>query len=185
MDTRERPASRALDELLVVECQLGNAEAFRALVRRWNGAFVQRAETLTRDREAARDVAQESWIGIIRGLRGLRDPGRFPAWVMSIVANKSRDWVRREQSRRRAIARAGSDEPSDVVSDGARDRVRGGLATLEPAQRHILRRHYLESFSVAEIAAELGVPEGTVKSRLSTARDQLRLRIAEDSRRIG
>jgi RNA polymerase sigma-70 factor (ECF subfamily) len=180
MDTPERLPSRALDEYLVVECQLGNTEAFRALVRRWHGAFVQRAESFTKDREAARDVAQESWIGVVRGLRGLRDAGRFQSWAMSIVANKARDWVRREQSRRGAAARAGSEEPHHAASDGARDRVREGLAALEPSQRHILRRHYLESSSVAEIASELGIPEGTVKSRLSTARNQLKLRMAED-----
>jgi RNA polymerase sigma-70 factor (ECF subfamily) len=180
MDTSERLPSRALDEYLVVECQLGNTEAFRALVRRWHGAFVRRAQSFTKDAEAARDVAQESWIGIIGGLRRLRDPARFRPWAMTIVANKARDWVRREQSRRGTAALAGEDQPGDTAADSARDRVRDGLATLEPGQRHILRRHYLESCSVAEIASELGIPEGTVKSRLSTARNQLKLRLAEE-----
>ena len=174
--TRPSP-SRALDEYLVVECQLGNTEAFRALVRRWHGALVRRAQSFTNDREGAMDVAQESWIGIVRGLPSLRDPASFPAWAMSIVANKSRDWVRRERSRRATAAHL------DGQPESARDhleRVRDGLAALEPVHRDVLRRHYLESCSVAEIASSLGIPEGTVKSRLHTARNQLRLRLEED-----
>jgi RNA polymerase sigma-70 factor (ECF subfamily) len=162
-----------------VECQLGNAEAFRALVRRWHGALVRRAQSFTNDREGAMDVAQESWIGIVRGLPGLRDPASFPAWAMGIVANKSRDWVRRERSRRGTAAAAYLDAQPETTLDHRVERVRDGLAALEPGQRDVLRRHYLESRSVAEIASELGIPEGTVKSRLHTARNQLRLRLEE------
>jgi RNA polymerase sigma-70 factor (ECF subfamily) len=180
MGNDERPPSRALDEYLVVECQLGNVDAFRALVRRWNGAVVRRAQRFTNDREGAMDVAQESWIGIVRGLSGLRDPASFPAWAMSIVANKARDWVRREQSRRGVAAAAQLDGHADATTDPDLERVKDGLVALEPAQRDMLRRHYLESRSVAEIASELGIPEGTVKSRLHNARNQLRLRLEED-----
>jgi RNA polymerase sigma-70 factor (ECF subfamily) len=180
MGNHSHPRSHALDEYLVVECQLGNTEAFRALVHRWHGAFVRRAQSLTNDREGALDVAQESWIGVIRGLSGLRDPASFPAWAMSIVANKSRDWIRREQSRRGALATVHLDAQPEAAADGDLERVRDGLAVLDPGQRDLLRRHYLDSRSVAEIAAELGIPEGTVKSRLHNARNQLRLRLEGD-----
>jgi RNA polymerase sigma-70 factor (ECF subfamily) len=64
-------------------------------------------------------------------------------------------------------------------ADRALDRIREGLTGLEPGQRALLRRYYLEGRSVAEIATELEIPQGTVKSRLFTARDQLRLRLEE------
>lgn len=169
--------SRALDEYLVVECQLGNAEAFTALVRRWHRAFVLRAERLIGDREAALEVAQESWIGIIRGLSGLRDPRRFPGWAMRIVANKARDRIRRERSRRGVADAVRLDVEPAIDRD--LERVRDGLAELEPEQRALLRLHYLEGRPLAEIAAGLGVPEGTVKSRLHHARNQLRLCLEE------
>jgi len=169
--------SRVLDDCLVVECQLGNAEAFTELVRRWHGALVRRAERLTNDREAALEVAQESWIGIIRGLSGLRDPGRFGAWAMRIVSNKARDRIRRERSRRDVAAAVRVDH--EVATRPGLERVRDGLAELEPGQRSLLRRHYLEGRPVAEIASELGIPEGTVKSRLHHARNQLRLCLEE------
>jgi RNA polymerase sigma-70 factor (ECF subfamily) len=174
---RAAEVSRALDEYLVVECQLGNAEAFTALVRRWHGALVLRAQHFTQDREVALEVAQESWIGIIRGLSRLRDPGRFRAWAMRIVANKARDRIRRERSRRDAAAGLRLEREGTTDPDFAR--VRDGLSELEPGQRTLLRRHYLEGHPVAEIAVELGVPEGTVKSRLHHARNQLRLCLEE------
>lgn len=171
--------SRALDEYLVVESQLGSSEAFTALVRRWHGSLVLSAEAFTKDHEAALEVAQESWIGIIRGLRRLRDPRRFRAWALRIVANKARDWIRREQSRR-AVAAEARPEGERTATDRDLERVQDGLAALEPVARALLRRYYLEGCSVADIAVELGVPEGTVKSRLHNARNQLRLRLEED-----
>jgi RNA polymerase sigma-70 factor (ECF subfamily) len=173
-------ASRALDEYLVVECQLGNTEAFEALVRRWQGPLVLRAQAYTKDREAALDVAQEAWMGILRGLSTLRDPGRFRGWAMSIVANKAHDWIRRERSRRAAGSDARVDATRDRLPDDDLERIREGIARLEPSQRRLLRYHYIEGRSLAEIATELGIPEGTVKSRLSKARNQLRLRLEED-----
>jgi len=180
MSSIDRPASVALDEYLVVECQLGSSEAFRALVRRWHGRFVRRAEQLTMDREGALDVAQESWMGVIRGLPGLRDPESFGAWSMRIVANKSRDWIRRERSRRGVAVEVGGEGRPEAPADAHLARVRDGLAELEVDQRALLRRHYLEGRPVAEIAADLKVPEGTVKSRLSNARKQLRRKLEED-----
>jgi RNA polymerase sigma-70 factor (ECF subfamily) len=183
----EQPAADAvLDEYLVVQSQLGDADAFRRLVRRWHERILGRALHFTRDPEAAKDVAQESWVAVVRGLRSLRDPARFPAWTLQIVAHKARDWVRREEARRRAARRAEPDSsPSDTSEHAAsieRVRaglVRAGLARLDPARRSILRRFYLEGMSVAEIAEALGIPAGTVKSRLFHARDALRALLEE------
>ncbi len=176
-------ASSALDEYLVIECQLGNADAFRALFRRWNGRLLGHAHNLIGDREAALDVTQESWMGIVRGLHGLRDPARFPSWALRIVANKARDWIRREQSRRRLMEEGAVEPPRPATSDDGDDdldRLRAGLAALEHDKRLVLRLHYLEGRSVAEIASELGVPPGTVKSRLFNARNELRHRLEEE-----
>ena len=178
----EQPAAdTVLDEYLVVRSQLGDADAFRRLVRRWHGRVLVRALHLTRDPEAAEDVAQESWVAVIRGLRGLRDPARFPAWTLRIVAHKSRDWIRREEARRRAALRAEPDPSAPDTPELAAsiERVRAGLARLDPARRSILRRFYLEGMSVAEIAEALGIPSGTVKSRLFHARDALKALLEE------
>lgn len=179
--SERRSSSAVLDEYLVLESRLGDARAFSRLVRRWQPRLLRHAYGFTRDREAARDVTQESWMAIIRGLASLRDPARFRAWAFRIVANKSRDWVRREQARRRA--REGL-EPAPARSQPgparmAIRRVRAGLARLEPGQRVILTRFYLEEMSVREIADALGIPRGTVKSRLFYARNAFRAALEE------
>jgi RNA polymerase sigma factor (sigma-70 family) len=188
---RGRAAGRVLDEYLVVRSQLGDADAFAELVRRWNARLRRHAAFLTRDGEAAKDVVQESWLAIVRGLGSLHDPGRFRAWAHRIVANKARDWVRREDVRRRA-ARAMELRPalaqparparsSDPAAPGGPiDVLRAGLAALEPEKRHVLTLFYLEEMSVAEIAEALDVPAGTVKSRLFHARQALIARLKEE-----
>lgn len=174
-------SSAVLDEYLVIESRLGDARAFGRLVRRWHPRLLGHAYRYTRDREAARDVTQESWMAIMRGLGSLRDPARFRAWAFRIVANKARDWVRREQARRQA--REGAEVVAELSEPGpaagAIRRLREGLARLEPGQRSILTWFYLEEMSVREIAEWLDVPDGTVKSRLFHARNALRAALAE------
>lgn len=181
-----RTAPNVLDEYLVTRSQLGDGDAFRRLVGRWHRLLVQHAAHITRDHEAARDIAQESWIGIVRGLGTLRDPGRFRPWAMRIVANKARDWIRRQQSKRR-LAKQVEEEvegstglaPEDPAGNDL-GRVRAGLAELHADQRVILTWFYLEEMSVREIADVLSVPAGTVKSRLFKARKTLRRRLEEE-----
>ena len=177
----ERTPSSVLTEYLVVRSQLGDSSAFAQLVERWHARFVRQAHHFTQDGDAARDVAQESWMAVMRGLKSLQDPARFRAWALRIVANKARDWVRREQSRRRANQRAQvveSDNQATLVSNPVR-RVRAGLDELEPSQRLVLVWFYLEEMSVREIAEALSVPVGTVKSRLFHARSALRAHLEE------
>jgi RNA polymerase sigma-70 factor (ECF subfamily) len=186
---KEKDVAAILDEYLVVQSQLGDAEAFGHLVARWQPRFLRYARCFTANSEAAKDVAQESWLGIVKGLRSLRDPERFRSWALRIVANKARDWVRREDVRGKAARRAASEAPTAGTADappsemaeavGAVERVRAGLDGLEAGQRCVLTWYYLEDMTVPEIAAALSVPEGTVKSRLFYAREALRARLEE------
>jgi RNA polymerase sigma-70 factor (ECF subfamily) len=173
--TNERAADAVRDEYLVVRSQLGDAEAFGCLVRRWHAKLLRHARLFTRDGQAAEDVVQESWIAIVRGLGSLLDPARFRAWSLRIVANKARDWVRREEARRRAIRgfEAAGPPGDDKSPSSLIDRVRKGIAELEPTHRCILAWFYLDEMTVTEIAEALDVPAGTVKSRLFYARRAL------------
>ncbi len=183
-----RGAREVLDDMLVLSCQSGDARALELLARRWHPRLIQHAYRLTGNREAAADAAQEAWIGIVRGMRGLRDPALFGSWALRIVRNKSRDWIRKE-SRRRGAAReleslAAADgahsgpgtEDSDpsAGSHAAVASLRRAMEHLSEEQRVILRLFYVEDRSVAEIAEILGRPPGTVKSRLFYARRRLR-----------
>lgn len=171
------------DELLVLRCQAGDEEALRLLIGRWQARLSRLAWRLTGDREAARDVVQEAWLAIVRGLRRLDDPARFRSWACRIVNNKCADWTRRRVVRRRVtgelreqakppVAPAVSAHENDSSNDVAR--LRCALRELPDQQRAILALHYIDGFGLREIAVALDIPVGTVKSRLFHARAALR-----------
>ena len=169
---------RITDDLLVLRCQEGDAQALAELIDRWQQRLWRHAWRLTGDETAAWDVLQEAWIGISRQLAALEDATAFPAWAYRIVGNKSRDWIRRQQRRRRADVTYGGSrretgEPTVGGHSQAAD-LQEALARLPGQDRAILALRYQDGFDVAEIAEILHIPAGTVKSRLHYARERLR-----------
>jgi RNA polymerase sigma-70 factor (ECF subfamily) len=169
---------RLNDELLVLRCQEGDTEAFELLVGRWQQRLWRHAWRLTGDENAAWDALQEAWIGISRGIGRLADAAAFAAWAYQIVSNKSRDLVRRERRRRQATETdfewMQRDEKEAVASEQQHSSLKEALEQLSGPDRALLSLRYEEQFDTAEIAGILGVPEGTVKSRLYYARQRLR-----------
>ncbi|MCH8148432.1 MAG: RNA polymerase sigma factor [Planctomycetes bacterium] len=169
------------DELLVLQCQEGDGDALKTLIARWQPRLARLAWRLTGEREAARDVVQDAWLAIVRGLARLDDPARFRWWAYRIVANKCADWIRRGSVRRTAAtelrdAAVSTRDDGSNQTDSADDvgRMRDAMAKLPDEQRAVLSLHYLDEMGVREIAEVLGVPEGTVKSRLHHARNRLK-----------
>lgn len=169
------------DELLVLRCQDGEADALRALIARWQPKLGRFAWRLTGQRETARDLVQDAWLAIARGIGRLDDPARFRSWAYRIVRNRSVDWIRR-----RAVPRTAANELHNPAAERVADpsteasvasethRLWGELGKLPEEQRAILSLHYLDGMGVAEIARALDVPVGTVKSRLHYARNRLK-----------
>ncbi len=169
------------DELLVLQCQESNDTALETLIARRQPRLGRLAWRLTGQREAARDIVQDTWLAIVRGLRRLDDPARFRSWAYRIVSNKCADWTRRRVLRRNvteelknAAADVSHDSPNETDSAGEVTRMRDALKKLPNEQRAILSLHYLDGMGVAQIACVLEVAEGTVKSRLHYARNRLR-----------
>lgn len=183
----ESTKHRVYTEWLVLRCQDGDARALAELADLWHPRLLGLAVRLTGEREAARDVVQESWVAIVRGLRGLREPGRFSSWALRIVANKSRDWIRRRRTQRQFETE--QDAPIDVedarATGDALDReseielLRRALRRLDPDDAAILSLHHLDGLSIREVATALQIPAGTVKSRLHAARARLRAALEE------
>lgn len=170
------PNEQIIDEILVLDCQSGHAEALDLLVERWQRRLWRYACRLTGDAEAAWEVTQESWLGIVRGIRRLHDPARFRSWAYRIVTNKANDWIRRKVGRARV-------EPSEAIDPPACDdrSAREAEADLEvilhrlpERSRMVLTLYYLEELGLAEISRILRVPIGTVKSRLHHARAEFK-----------
>jgi RNA polymerase sigma-70 factor (ECF subfamily) len=171
-----RSRTRIVDELLVLAAQAGRVEAFELLAQRWHPRLLRHASRLTGDAEGAREAVQEAWLSIVRGLGRLHDPACFGAWALRITGRRCADWiVRRQRTRRRHAALV--DEPIRPEDVSRRDDVnvlRDALRSLDPERRALVAMFYVEGQSVAEIATVLGIPAGTVKSRLYHARERLR-----------
>ena len=176
---------RINDELLVIRVQEGAAEALSELVERWQDRLWRLAWRLTDDEQAAWDVLQDTWIVISRRIGRLADPAAFPAWAYRITSNKSRDWIRHRQRMRRADEAYGQRWHAAENGENSTQRqhadLREALADLPGRDRAILSLRYEDDFSTAEIAEVLGIPSGTVKSRLYHARQRLRRFLEEDS----
>src|SRR5918995_2356062 len=113
---------RSLDEYLVSLSQAGSSEALDGLARRWTPRLLRYAARVlggSDSAEAARDVVQETWIGAIRGLRGLRDPAQFPAWIYGIATRKCADAIRANTRRRRLDVQVAAAESSRPVESPA------------------------------------------------------------------
>jgi RNA polymerase sigma-70 factor (ECF subfamily) len=127
------------------------------------------ARLITRDRDLARDAVQEALIRAWRDLRGLRDVGRFDAWLRRLVVNASIDEVRRRRRRVVEVADSLIDFPERadayaVLADrDALDRV---LARMVPEHRALVVLHYYLGAPLPEAAAALGITTGAAKSRL-------------------
>ena len=175
------PADDVYDELLVIRSQEGDHHALDELVARWQRRLFEHARRLLRQPDAARDVVQEAWMAIVRGIGRLDDPASFRHWAYRIVTFKCTDWIRRQQRQRRLseevsreATRSEPAPPEPAGEESEIDRLRRALDALTAERRAILSFHYLEGLSVVEIAAVLAVPEGTVKSRLYHARQHLK-----------
>ncbi|HNS22869.1 MAG TPA: sigma-70 family RNA polymerase sigma factor [Sedimentisphaerales bacterium] len=172
-DDPEQP----VDELLVMDCQDGSRKAMEQLVWRWQKRLWRYALRLTGDSHAAWDVTQESWLAVVRGISRLNDPARFGPWVYRIVTNKADDWIRKRS--RMASLPADFDREARQA-DGPQAAVaacdlNGAVHRLSHAARTVLTLYYLEGFALSDIAAVLRVPQGTVKSRLHAARNELKV----------
>lgn len=164
----DRPVEQLIDEILVMDCQSGSVKAMEMLVSRWQKRLWRYALNLTGDTEAAWDITQESWLGIIRGLSRLNDPARFRSWAYRIVTNKASDWIRTSKSARQTSVEELPDEKQKDTG------VRELLDKLDVRKRVVLNLYYLEQLSISEISMALRIPAGTVKSRLHEARKELK-----------
>ena len=167
----DRQVEQLVDEILVMDCQRGSVKAMEMLVQRWQKRLWKYAYNMTGDTEVAWDITQESWLGIIKGLRKLHDPASFKAWAYRITTNKSIDWIRKN----RIATKVGLDEVQDHQHEGEKDvGLKQLLEKLDVKKKAVLNLRYFEQLTIPEIGIALKIPKGTVKSRLHNARKELK-----------
>lgn len=167
---------------LLARAQGGDADAFDEVLRPRLGRLYRMAVAITRSEPDARDAVQEASINAWRELPRLRSPERFDAWIDQILVNACRSLLRRS---RRVRVREIELEPDGAGAErhdlGAStdpdtaeiDLIRRAFERLAPDVRSLLVLHYVEERPLAEIARVMGSPVGTIKWRLSRARDAL------------
>jgi RNA polymerase sigma-70 factor, ECF subfamily len=188
----------ALERGLVEECRRGDAHAFARLVALHEGMVFNLAARLLGETEEARDVAQEVFLQVFRTLGRFEGRSSLKTWIYRIVVNQCRNrqrWWRRRRKERSCpiddltsademrLAQHGPEGPIERME--RRERARGvqrALARLCFDHRAVLLLREVEGLSCEQIAATLSIPEGTVKSRLSRARDALRLALSVDAK---
>jgi RNA polymerase sigma-70 factor (ECF subfamily) len=163
---------RAAEPAVVRAAQRGSSEAFAELFRRhWPRAH-RAAWLVVHDATAAEDVAQEAFLAAVRSLDRFDRRRPFGPWLHRIVVNRAIDYARARELRRE-LAGDGVDRAAPAAAAGPSDHVIAALAALPPDQRAVIVMRHLLGFTPGEIAKALGLPRGTVNSRLRRGLDGL------------
>ena len=168
---------------LVERARRGDHDAFAELARVAVVRLDQAARLILRDPELARDAVQEGLIRAWRDLPKLRDPDRFDGWLYRLTVNSCIDQTRRRKRRPIEVELTVGHAPEIADMAGAladRDHIDGVLRHLDERERAIVVLHYFLGMPLTEVAATLGVPVGTVKSRLHRALGEMRVAIAAE-----
>jgi RNA polymerase sigma-70 factor (ECF subfamily) len=180
-----------MERSLVERARSGDRHAFDALVRDRIDAVYRTSLAILGDHADAADATQETFVSAWRHRAELRDPDLFDAWLGRINLNACRMALRRRGRRGlREIRPRDSDDGNEPTSTepafddrtAEADAFDRAFARLSADDRAVLVLHHLQERPVAEIAAALGAPTGTVKSRLHRARAALESALAKESR---
>jgi RNA polymerase sigma-70 factor (ECF subfamily) len=183
----------SLDSILVERARRGDLDAFESIVRDRMGAVYRLTLAIAGNEFDAADATQDAFVAAWKQIGSLRDASRLEAWLGRIAINSARMVVRGR--RRRSVREIRELDavtltvaaPSDPgpIGPAAADRdgrtLAAALDRLDPDRRAILALRHLEGKGIPEIAATLGIPEGTAKSRLFAARKALQAAIAESN----
>jgi RNA polymerase sigma-70 factor (ECF subfamily) len=179
-------AVAAPEQLLVADARAGSPEAWDALFRRYQLPLYAYVFELVRAEQPSLDIVQETFIAAARHLASLREDGRFGSWLFGIAHQKCvQHWRRsgREEPLDADFAEAQpgpDDDPRELfIREEQEAEFMQALNQLPLPQRQALLLHFIEDFSLEEIAGITGVSLGTVKSRLHYGKKTLR-KLLED-----
>ena len=176
------------DRNLVGKAQAGDLDAFGALVNRHQHRLVNFVRLMTSsapDRDAAEDVAQEAFLRAYRSLGQFRGQSTFKTWLYQIATNVARTQSGRRRDRRETQEPEGAharERPSTEDVEGrviAHDQLRRAMQELPDDWREALVLRDIEGLEYREIADVLGIPMGTVESRIFRARKRLKAALME------
>ncbi len=171
------------DENLVTMSQAGDNEAFAQLVRKYSPDAYRTAFMVLRDHNEVEDVVQESFLTCYRKIKSFRMESSFKTWLYRIVVSRCYDRLRklnRESNVMNKLSLNLNNGNSDINEIESRLDLREVILSLKPEHRLVLALYYGMDFGVQKVADIMGVPAGTVKSRLNTARSLIKNSMTAD-----
>jgi len=176
-----------MDRDLVTRARAGDHEAFTALVGLSIDRMYATAGLILRSDDRAQEAVQEALLRAWLGIRALRDPDRWEAWLRRLLINACYGVARRDRGRLLVEVRVGltaaTSAPDDQTRLADRDQLERGFRYLTAEQRAVLVAHFYLDLADAEAADALGIPLGTLKSRLHRAMAALQAAIEAEERR--
>lgn len=171
-----------MDELhAIAQAKKGDADAFAFLVETYETSVYRLALRMCGNAHDAEEVAQEAFVAAWKGLPAFRGESKFSSWLYQLTTNAAIDFLRREKRHRAAVPMEDEPEPATpdtpqqaVEESEVRQALQQALDTLTPEHREIFLLRQMRQLSYEEIGRLLGLESGTVKSRLSRAKKQLR-----------
>jgi RNA polymerase sigma-70 factor (ECF subfamily) len=173
-----------MDTDLVIQAQGGDEEAFASLAVAVGDRLHAVAHRILRDIDLAEDATQQALLSIWRDLPQLRDPARFEAWSYRLLVRACYAEGRRNRSWQPGLRLVDADTPmaDSSASVADRDQLERGFRRLSIDHRAVVVLHHYLDLTLDEVAEALGVPVGTVRSRLHYAMRGLRAALDADAR---
>ena len=188
------------DQLALDRARNGDAGAYNELVLKYQGRIFSKVFSMLRNRQDAEEITQDTFIRAYRVLSSFRGTANFSSWIYQIGINLAHNrywyWRRRKRNESMSLdANIGEDMGAtlhDIIADNAQGpggevdqnefvkKVGECMEQLKPEHAHILTMRNVQNMSYEEIAEELGLSIGTVKSRINRARESLRDLMGED-----
>ncbi len=182
------------DADLIRRAQEGDVAAFETLFNRHQKRVYNLVYRMVGDEQDSADLTQEVFVRVYKSIHRLRGEGTFSAWARAIAVNLCRDHFRKvhrtikadsldakipvhDGEVEREIEDRSANPESLLAKKDLQEAVQRTLDSLSEEHRTVVVLHHIEDMDVKEIAKELHVPEGTVKSRLARARDELKRKL--------
>lgn len=170
------------DAELVIQFKNGQVNALNELVKRKHVEFCQKALGLVKDKDLAKDIAQNTWSTIIKNIDSLRNPNSFKSWSARILYVTSIDALRLQTRERKQKAVFKKEETTteieiDIDREKLKSELLQAIKELPGNQQTVIKLFYVEEYSLKQIANILKINTGTVKSRLFHAREKLKQKL--------
>ena len=169
---------------LISECIAGNEDAIEMLVRQYETGVFRLALSIVGDPAEANEITQETFLSALRSLPSYQEKKSFKAWLYTIALNHSRSHLRKRKITERLRTTLNSifqvevqkeiSPEEAVIQDEKEAAIWRSLNQLDERHRTVVVLRYFHELSITEISEILSIPEGTIHSRLHSARDKLR-----------